>query len=308
MSDFLQIHNCKFISSQLCNSILELITVPQIYDFYFIFCHLLAKKVRPYAFFVSIYLHCWKSVNAIFLCFNDIDTMSNSNIEILTRSTGKTITKLKIITIMKKNFTMAVAAAVLLASCGTAQQTTLAPAVESSRQVVTSLEGQQVISETFKSSGYDNADALNDDGTEIIKRPYKWFAGIGKADNKQVAIELAQREAYAAISRTLNNAVHDAGERGNVVVSEHVKQAVTLHWEQVSSSVEKGCEPFGNVTVEYDPSTRMYNVIAKVAIRGDRFNKMLNSAGDFKPSDLSGEELDQFIEANKAIMEAARGN
>lgn len=209
---------------------------------------------------------------------------------------------------MKKIFTMAVAATLLLSSCGTTKQVAMAPAVESTRKTTTSLEGQQVVSETVKLSGIEMADALNDDGTDMIKRPYKWFAGIGKADNKQVAIELAQREAYATISRVLNNAVLDQSERGNVANNGRVQQALTSHWKQVSASVEKACEPFGNTTVEYNPSTRMYEATSKVGIRGDRFNQLLNTAGNFKPSDLTGEELDQFIQTNKSIMEAARGN
>ncbi len=209
---------------------------------------------------------------------------------------------------MKKILTMAVAAAMLLSSCGTTKQAALAPAVESTRQTTTSLEGAQVTSETVKLTGIEMADALNDDGTDMIKRPYKWFAGIGKADNKQVAIELAQREAYATISRVLNNAVLDKAKRTNLGNNGRVQQTLTSYWEQVSASVEKACEPFGNTTIEYNPSTRMYEATAKVGIRGDRFNQLLNSAGDFKPSDLSGDELDQFIKANKAIMEAARGN
>lgn len=209
---------------------------------------------------------------------------------------------------MKKIFTMAVAATLLLSSCGTTKQVAMAPAVESTRKTTTSLEGQQVVSETVKLSGIEMADALNDDGTDMIKRPYKWFAGIGKADNKQVAIELAQREAYATISRVLNNAVLDQSERGNVANNGRVQQALTSHWKQVSASVEKACEPFGNTTVEYNPSTRMYEATSKVGIRGDRFNQLLNTAGNFKPSDLTGEELEQFIATNKSIMEAARGN
>ena len=152
------------------------------------------------------------------------------------------------------------------------------------------------------------SDALNDDGTDMIKRPYRWFAGIGKADNKQVAIELAQREAYATISRVLSNAVLDQSERGNVANNGRVQQALTSHWKQVSASVEKACEPFGNTTIEYNAATRMYEAIAKVGIRGDRFNQLLNTAGNFKPADLTGEELEQFIQTNKSIMEAAKGN
>ena len=208
---------------------------------------------------------------------------------------------------MKKIYFVAVAFTMLLASCGT-NKVAMTPAVESARQTVTSLEGQQVVSETVKLSGIEMADALNEDGTDMIKRPYKWFAATGRADNKQVAVEQAQREAYATISRVLNNAVQDGAERGNVVTNGRVQQALTSHWEQFSVSLQKACEPFGNFTIEYNPSTLMYESTAKVAIRGDRFNQLLNTAGDFKPADLQGEELEQFIEANKAIMEAARGN
>ena len=209
---------------------------------------------------------------------------------------------------MKKTFVVAVTTAMLFASCGTSKQVTMAPAVESTRKTTTNLEGQRVVSETVKLTGIEIADALNDDGTDVIKRPYKWFAGIGKADNKQVAIELAQREAYATISRVLNNAVLDQSERGNIANNGRVQQALTSHWEQVSASLEKACEPFGNTTVEYNSTTRMYEATAKIGIRGDRFNQLLNTAGEFKPSDLTGDELDQFIATNKSIMEAARGN
>ena len=195
----------------------------------------------------------------------------------------------------------------LLTSCG-ASKGTMTPAVESTRKTVTSLEGQQVVSETVKLTGIEMADAINDDGTDMIKRPYKWFAGIGRSDNKQVAVEQAQREAYATISRVLNNAVMDQANRGNVTVNSRVQQSLNSYWEQFSTSLQRACEPFGSTTIQYDPTTRMYEATSKVGIRGDRFNQLLNTAGDFKPSDLKGEELDQFIEANKAIMEAARGN
>lgn len=184
----------------------------------------------------------------------------------------------------------------------------LRPAVESSISSQTSLEGTQTRVETVKLQGIEMSEALSEDGTQMIKRPYKWYAGIGKADNKQVAIELAQREAYATISRILTNAVKDEAERGNVANNGKVQQALTSHWEQFSTSLQKGCEPFGNTSIEYDPATRMYTATSKIAIRGDRFNQLLNTAGNFKPTDLSGSELDQFIEINKAIMEAAKGN
>lgn len=203
-------------------------------------------------------------------------------------------------------------------SCGSTKKATssasytpsgqLRPAVESSISNHTSLEGTQARVETVKLTGIEMSEALSEDGTQMIQRPYKWYAGIGKADNKQVAIELAQREAYATISRILTNAVKDNAERGNVANNGKVQQALTSHWEQFSASLQKGCEPFGNTTVEYDPATRFYTVTAKVGIRGDKYNQLLNSAGDFKPSNLSGFELDQFIAVNKAIMEAAKVN
>lgn len=207
---------------------------------------------------------------------------------------------------MKKVVLFAVSLLVL-SSCGTTKST-MAPVVESDIKKTTSLEGQQVMSEIVKLSGLEMSEALNDDGTALIQRPYKWFAGIGKADNKQVAIEIAQREAYATISRVLNNAVLDESERGNLANNGNVQQAITSHWKQVSTSLQKACEPYGNTTIEYNPSTKMYEATSKVGIRGDRYNQLLQTAGDFKPTDLTGDELEQFIKTNKSIMEAAKGN
>lgn len=209
---------------------------------------------------------------------------------------------------MKKILFMTVAAILLLSSCGTSKKAAMAPAVESVKTTMTNLEGEKITMQTIQLTGIEMSETLNEEGTGTIKRPYKWFAGIGKADNKQMAIELAQREAYGTISRVLNNAVMDQAERGNVANNGRVQQALTSHWKQVSVSLEKACEPFGNTTIEYNPSTRMYEVTAKVGIRGDRFNQLLNTAGNFKPSDLSGDELELFIQTNKSIMEAARGN
>ncbi|MCQ2051324.1 MAG: hypothetical protein MJY74_03880 [Bacteroidaceae bacterium] len=208
-------------------------------------------------------------------------------------------------------------AIVSLVSCGSTKNISsssytssgqLKPAVESTIATGTSLEGTQTRVETVKLQGIEMSEALSEDGTQMIMRPFKWYAGIGKADNKQMAIELAQREAYATISRIFTNAVKDEAERGNVANNGAVQQALTSHWEQFSASLQKGCEPFGNTSIEYDQATRMYTATSKVGIRGDRFNQLLNTAGNFKPSNLSGAELEQFIEVNKSIMEAAKGN
>ena len=211
---------------------------------------------------------------------------------------------------MRKNFFLGASIAIAMiafVSCGSSKST-LKPAVESSISKQTTLEGTKVNVETVKLQGIEMSEALSEDGASIVKVAYKWYAGTGKADNKQVAIELAQREAYATISRIFSNLVKDEAERGNVANNGRVQQALTSHWEQFSASLQKGCEPFGNTTVEYDQATRMYNVTAKVGIRGDRFNELLNTAGNFRPSDLSGVELDEFIETNKSIMNAAKGN
>ncbi len=179
---------------------------------------------------------------------------------------------------------------------------------EVKQEKVTSLEGQKVNQETRQLSGITMAEALNEDGTGLIQRPYKWYSGHGKANNKQMAIELAQGEAYATISRVLNSIVETNTKRGNVANNAIVQQALNSYWEQVSMSIQKGCEPFGEAVIEYDSKTGMYSVTAKVGIRGDRFNELLNNAGNYKPANLSGEELQQFIETNKSIMEAAKGN
>ncbi len=195
---------------------------------------------------------------------------------------------------------------ILLVSCGSTKQAQ--SSVYSTKTTDTSLEGETVIKETMRMQGIEMSESLSEDGTKIIQIPYQWFAGIGKADNKQMAIEIAQREAYATISRFLTNAVMDGAKKGNVSNNAKVLASLNSHWEQVSNSLIKGVEPFGDVTIEYSPSTRMYSATAKVAVRGDKFNELINNAGNFQPTDLSGDELKQFIEVNKTIMEAARGN
>ncbi len=209
---------------------------------------------------------------------------------------------LQFIIIMKKLFILSLAI-IALGSCASKKAV---PEVK--QETITSLEGEKVRQETRQLSGITMSEALNEDGTALIQRPFKWYAGHGKADNKQMAIELAQSEAYATISRVLTNIVESQTERGNIANNGAVQQALTSYWKQVSMSIQKGCEPFGEAVIEYDPTTRMYSVTAKVGIRGDRFNALLNDAGKHEPETLAGEELQQFIDINKSIMEAAKGN
>lgn len=190
-----------------------------------------------------------------------------------------------------------------MTACGTSKKS-----AEFSREKGRSLEGDKVTIETISLHGIDEGKVLNEGGTKLIKMPFKWYAGIGVADNKQVAIELAQREAYATISRVMNNIVQDQAQRGNVANNGKVEQALTSYWKQVSTSILNTCEPYGETVIEYNPNTGMYTATSKVGIRGDRFNQLLNTARDFKSYNLTDEELEQFIQVNKSIMEAALGN
>lgn len=199
---------------------------------------------------------------------------------------------------------MTVVAVLMLASCGSKKQAVVESKTEKSR----SLEGEKVVVETTKLYGTEMVESLNEDGTKMVKVPYKWYAGIGKANDKQTAIEMAELEARATISRIIENAVLAQSERGTVANNGDVQKALTSLWNQVSASIQNACEPIGDTKIEYSPSTKMYTVTAKVGIRGDRFQQLLNSAGSFKPSNLSGDDLQQFIDTNKSIMEAAKGN
>lgn len=199
---------------------------------------------------------------------------------------------------------MAVAAILMLASCGSKKNA----AVESRIDKERNLEGEKVYVETVKYQGTEMIETLNEDGTKMIKVPYKWYAGIGEANDKQTAIEIAELEARATISRIIEEAVLDQSKRGSIVNNGDVQKALQLHWEQVSASIQNGCEPIGDTKIEYNQSKKMYTVTAKVGIRGDRFQQLLNSAGSFKPSSLSGDDLQQFIETNQSIMNAAKGN
>jgi len=199
---------------------------------------------------------------------------------------------------------MTVIAVLLLASCGSNKNTVVESRIDKER----SLEGEKVVVETTKLHGVEMVDELNEDGTKMVKVPYKWYAGIGKANDKQTAIEMAELEARATISRIIESAVLAQSERGTVANNGEVQKALTSHWKQVSASIQNACEPIGDTKIEYSPSTKMYTVTAKVGIKGERFQQLLNRAGDFKPSNLNGQDLQQFIETNNSIMEAAKGN
>lgn len=194
-------------------------------------------------------------------------------------------------------------AALVMTGCGSSKKM-----ADSRLDKKTNLEGEKVMVETARLQGIEMAEDLSEDGTKMVKVAYKWYAGIGKANDKQTAIETAELEARATISRIIENAVKTNAERATLSNNGDVQKALTSHWEQVSRSIQNACEPFGDTKIEYSQSTKMYTVTAKVGIRGDKFQQMLNNAGNYKPASLSGKDLDDFIEVNKQIMNAAKGN
>lgn len=161
---------------------------------------------------------------------------------------------------------------------------------------------------TIKTNGIEMVETLNEDGTDLIRRPYRWFAGMAEADVESIAVEMAQLEAYATISRVIENAVLAESERAAIAVDGKVQKALKSHWQQISMSIQHASEPFGEAESTYDGSTGLYHVIAKVGIRGDRYVKLLDGAASVKPNDLSGDDLQQFIDANQAIIDASKGN
>lgn len=199
---------------------------------------------------------------------------------------------------------MAIVAIIMLASCGSSKST----AVQSKIEKSTSLENEKVRVETVKLYGTDMMETLSEDGLKMIKVPYKWFAGIGKADDKQTAIEIAESEARATISKVIENMVMENTERSSLVNNGEVQKAITSHWKQVSMSIQNACEPIGETKIEFSPSSRMYTATTKVGIRGDRYQQLLNTASNYKPKNLSGADLDQFTKTNQSIINAAKGN
>lgn len=202
---------------------------------------------------------------------------------------------------MKKVMRMMLGASLVLtmASCGSSKKTADQP-------IQTTRVNEKVVVTNRATSGIEMLDALSEDGTKIVKVPYKWYSATGTADIEQVALQLAQQEAYATISRVFNNIVSDEAERGNTGNNSKVQQAITQHWEQMSLSILKGCEPIGEAIVEYNTENGMYTVTAKVGMTGARYNDLLKNSQNVEPEGLNEEEMQEFIQINKSIMEAAR--
>ncbi len=172
--------------------------------------------------------------------------------------------------------------------------------------VMTAEAQKTTTTKKIKLQGVEQVETLSADGMSMKKMPYRWFAGMAEADNEAAAIEMAQLEAYANVSRIIENLVTSQAERSTVSINGKVETALKSHWEQMSMSIQKACEPFGETEITFNSETGMYNVIAKVGIRGDRYVKILDSAMNAKPEGLSGNDLKDFNEANKTIIDAAK--
>ena len=170
------------------------------------------------------------------------------------------------------------------------------------------IKAQNITKSTLKLQGVEMVETMSDDGMSMVKCPYRWFAGMAEADVQSVAVEMAQMEAYAAISRVIENLVTTHAERGTVAVNGRVQKALQSYWEQMSMSIQKACEPFGDTEVTYNSETGLYEVIAKVGIRGDRYVRLLDGAKDAQPDGLSGNDLKEFTDINQTIIDAAKGN
>lgn len=153
-----------------------------------------------------------------------------------------------------------------------------------------------------KLQGIEMVETLSDDGLRIIKMPFKWFAGFGEADDKQLAIEIAQREAQATVSRLIRNEILDQAAKVSVDVNGRVCQALITSWEQYSHNILIGCEPFGDTEIKYNSCTGMYAVKAKIGIQGDRFKKMMNEYKERIPEELTPVEVQQFIQINQTVV------
>lgn len=204
------------------------------------------------------------------------------------------------------NIVVLVVITVLMISCGSSKQMSSSN-VEPSVEKIKNLEGESVLEEKEAMTGYDISKVLSEDGTDLINRPIKWFKGIAKADDKQMAIEMAQREAYATISTVFSNMVDVNAEKGKLANNGKTEGALRSHWEQISQTVLKGCEPYGDVVTQYSKTTKMYSVKAMIGIRGDKFAQIMKDATNFKPEGLTEEETKEFIEVNQNIMSAAKG-
>lgn len=150
---------------------------------------------------------------------------------------------------------------------------------------------------------------LTPDGLDTREVAYKYYTGFGQADKKAAAIDYAQRDAINKISNVISVAVKNAAAGKQLSVDGKVLDAIARSWSQVSETLIQGMEPVGEIEYVFNSQTGMYDVTAKMGMRGDRF---LQQLGELKkqvleaplPAGLNADERRNLIEANQEISDA----
>ena len=161
-------------------------------------------------------------------------------------------------------------------------------------------------------AGIEMSNALSEDGTEMIQRPYKWWAGFAEVDKYSTAVSQATSDAYVTVAREFNNMVNMVVERGEITTNGKVVDAVKSYWKQVADKLVKQCEVFGDAeTLRYpsEENGNKYLIRAKVALRGDYYIALIDNAAKEAPKKVKGltpAETKEVLDLNNAILEQAK--
>lgn len=176
------------------------------------------------------------------------------------------------------------------------------------------IKAQNNIPANQEVSGVKMSDALSEDGTSIIQRPYRWWAGFATVNKYQEAVTQATEDAYVAVAREFDRKINEVVERGSVTTNGKVVDATKRYWTQISEKLVKQCGPFGEVEILIQPSknnNHMYTVKAKVAMRGDYYIALIEKAAKEAPkkiqtNGMTAAEVNEVLELNNAILRAAK--
>lgn len=194
-----------------------------------------------------------------------------------------------------KRVNLVLLCALLCASCGITKAQTTIPTK------------QQI-------AGIEMSNALSEDGTSIIQRPYRWWAGFAIVNDYSAAVRQATEDAYTTVAREFNNMVNSVVERGEITTNGRVVSAVKSYWSQVSEKLVKQCGTFGEAEIIEQPceeNNKMYTVKAKVAIRGDYYITLIENAVKGSPkmiqtNGMTPQEVDEILDLNNAILRQAK--
>ncbi len=204
-----------------------------------------------------------------------------------------------------KQFFFFLMSAALLVSCGSAKPAAATSVPTSQIRTVTSLENREVREVEMELSGIEVTEVLSEDGTRMEKIPVKWFAGTHPSDNQRIAIEVAQREAFNTVARTIETEIMSKAQFGDLDLNGTAATAFKSFAVQASHAVVRGCSPYGKAKIQYDPASGKYTAWVKVAIEGPQYQKLLKAAANEVQKEVSPEEMDNFVSAINKVMEAA---